>query len=181
MKGTDPKVCKRYARALFELSEFPKLDEIRAVLLAFAAAWEENPTLRTALLNPAIPLGERESVLQQISATLRNGDAQFANFLNLLLRNKRIHSVRQIATLFSNLIDELNKLLALEVTSARELSSEDRAAILAKVQKTCGSAATISWRIDKSILGGLTVKAGDKLLDGSVKGSLEKVRAQLFA
>ena len=75
----------------------------------------------------------------------------------------------------------MKKLLSMELTSAAELNEEERKRILQKIKEQCGSGATIAWKVNPELIGGMSLKIGDRLLDGTVKGSLEKLREQLMA
>lgn len=180
MAASQGKIAKRYARALFNSVPPAALETAREALHAFAAAWSSNEQLREAMANPAVPLAQRVSVIKEIARGASAGDA-LVNFLDLLVTNRRISALPQIASAFSKMVDEIKKLVALDITSAFPMEEGERAEISAKVQKDFGSLATISWHVDRALLGGLTVKNGDKLLDGSIQGSLERVRTLLDA
>jgi len=178
--GANLKVAKRYARALFELCDLSKLDEMEAALQSFSKLWLDDLKLRSAMLNPAFPLNERLSALRDLATNIKSGDKNFSNLLEILLQNKRLEVMPEISSAFSEMIDQIKKLLSLEVTSAFELPQDEKEKILKRVQTDCGSMASIVWKTDSEIIGGLKIKAGDKLLDGSVTGSLERFRNQLI-
>jgi F-type H+-transporting ATPase subunit delta len=124
---------------------------------------------------------QREMVIESIALRYRQDDKRLANFFHTLLKNGRLQALPQISANFKSMLDELKKLLALEITSAFPLSDSERGEIQEKIQRDYGSLATISWKTDPEILGGLIIKYGDRLLDASVSGSLEHMRAALLA
>jgi F-type H+-transporting ATPase subunit delta len=180
MSRSPGKIAKRYARALFESYDPSKLEEIAAALQDLANAWTSNESLRTALVNPAVPLSERQSIVEDIARRAGNNDQFLINFSCLLLENGRIASLPEVATGFALLLDLLKKRLALEVTSAFDIDGGEREQILDQVRRDFGGLASIEWHVDKEIIGGLRIQAGDLLLDGSVSGALADLRTSLI-
>ena len=176
----DGKLAKRYARALFELCEVPKLDQQLGALVALLALWENMPEMQNALLSRATPIEERVAVIQDVAAKVEGTDKNFVNFAALLVENERIALLPLIVKVFSKMVDTLKKTLALEITSAFPISEQERGDLKKSVESQYGSMASIDWKVDRELLGGLIVKAGDKLLDSSVKGSLERIRTELI-
>lgn len=181
MSKESVKVAKRYARSLFELCEVPALDQTREALNVFARYWRDDLALRSAMLNPAFPIPEREQALRQVADLIKPSDKIFANFAAVLLSNKRLGSITLIAQAFSEMVDNLKKLLALQVTSAFELAAQEKEGVLSRIQSECGSMASIEWKVDPALIGGMRIKAGDKVLDGSISGSLDRFRNELLA
>lgn len=175
------KIARRYARALFELCPPNELEQMRASLQAFSAVWAEQGTLRTALANPVVTQSDRATVLLQVAQKIGLTDTRFKNFILLLVENDRVDIVPEVSQVFSTMLDQLRKVLALDVVSAFELPEGERQAVQERIRTEFGALATISWNVDKEILGGLLIKSGDRLLDSTVRGSLEKIRAALVA
>ena len=177
----DGKLAKRYARALFELCEVPKLDQQLVALTALSNLWKGSAELQSALLNRATPIEQRVAVMQDLAAKLEGGDKNFINFAALLVENERISLLPLILKVFSKMVDTLKKTLALEITSAFPISEQERGELKKSVEGQYGSMASIEWKVDRELIGGLIVKSGDKLLDSSVKGSLERIRPEARA
>ena len=181
----DGKLAKRYARALFELCEVPKLDQQLVALTALANLWKGSAELQSALLNRATPIEQRVAVMQDLAAKLEGSklegsDKNFINFAALLVENERISLLPLILKVFSKMVDTLKKTLALEIISAFPISEQERGELKKSVEGQYGSMASIEWKVDRELIGGLIVKSGDKLLDSSVKGSLERIRTELI-
>lgn len=175
----DGKTAKRYAKALFDLTEHDQLDSVIDGLKEITEIWSNSAELREALTNPTYKTDEQISVAGDV-AKLAKDSVSFVNFVKLLTENKRIGGIAEITDAFSTLVAELREILSLTITSAKEVSEGDKTALLEKVKGEFGSLATIYWEIDPGLIGGMIVRAGDKQLDGSVRGNLEKIRTELL-
>lgn len=174
------RIARRYAKALLSLYEPSKLETVRQGLFEIARIWSEDESLQSALLNPANSNADRRKVLVAIADKVMPGDKHFANFLPLLLEAGRIGSISLVAEAFSQMIDELKNLLSLKVTSASKISSDEVNSFNASLEKEFGSLASVEWLVDEELIGGMRVRAGDRLLDGSVRGALERLQASLL-
>lgn len=179
MGRRDEKAAKRYARALFNLSVSANADSMAAALAAFQKVWSEQAELREMMENPAVAESERRLVLQDIAQMVAAGDSQFRDFLSLLLSNRRLSSISLIAEAFEQILAEFKRLLSIEVVSAFELAAEEKAAterrIREQIPATYASLISIQWTVDRSLIGGLLVRSGDLLLDGSLQGVLARM------
>ena len=179
------KIAKRYARALFESCSGSDLDAMLCSLSVFEEIWRETPSLKEILENPAVVLTKRLEIVSQAAGMISPDDQVFANFLCTLMSNGRLECVSAVKEAFLRLIDEYKKILSLEITSAFPLSEDEKTATQAEIQSRIpsqlASLMSVSWKIDRSILGGMIIKAGDRVLDGSVKGALQKIEKELRA
>lgn len=175
----DGKVAKQYAKAIFELTPPAELDAVKLALDQFSATVSSEKSLHQALTNPAVPVQERVAVSHDIATRLAAPKVVFG-FLTQLIENGRVAALPAVNRVLAQLIDAFKKIQAIEITSAAALSADEQQAILSQVQKDMGSAARISWAVNPAILGGMQVKAGDILLDGSLSTRLEKVRVTLM-
>ena len=180
MATAEGKVSKRYARALFELTPIPELDQMNGAAAGFAAAFTESVELRHALVNPAIPLAQRIGAAQDVARAGGAASQTFANFLGVLLENGRVEHMGEIAREFAALVAQVKKVLALEVVSAFPLGETERKDIQTRIEKDFGAMASLSWHVDPAIVGGLLVKSGDLQLDGSIRGALERAKESLL-
>lgn len=181
MRQIPVKVAKRYAATLIELCPMEEHDATREALEALARVWQNDPQLARTLLNPSLPQAEREAVLRELGQRLLPNRPQFQNFLVVLSQSDRLPAIPVIAREFGRMVDEVRKLLSLEVASAQELSDEERSQFLERLRADLGPMVTVRWHVEPRLVGGLTVKIGDRLLDGSVQGMLERVRVALSA
>lgn len=181
MSGSGGRVAKRYAKALFDLCEISTLESVRDSLTALAQVWEQSAELRDAIKNPAFPVSERSQVLRDVAARVRSGDVVFSNFLVVLLENRRLAELSAIAANFTALVDALRHRLALEISSAFPIDESEKGELVAHIEREFGSMATVAWDVRPELIGGLIVKAGDKMLDTSVSGALEGLREKLIS
>ena len=188
MSTNDEKVARRYARALFELcapfnSGGHDLASTRAALDTFARSWGLHTNFREAVLNPAIQLSQRLAAVQEHAKLIASTDPIFANFLVVLLENGRLGMISAISREFSLMVEAFQRVLALDITSALPLSEGEKnqiqSDIQAKVPSQFASMVSINWLVDAEILGGLRIKIGDKLLDSSIRGSLDRIERDL--
>lgn len=179
MKASQERVARKYAKALFELSTAENLEGRKEALFLFTKDFETIPHFREALLSPAAPMQQRLEALKSYAHTLRGGDEVFASFICTVLSAGRIEVVPFIAKAFSEIIAAFKKVLTLEISSAFPLSEDEKGRLLDQVRKEIpenfASMLQSEWREDKSLIGGIVVRSGDRLLDGSVKGALERV------
>ena len=174
------KTAKKYAKALFDSLEQDALEASRDSLNALAAAWSESTELKSALLNPATPPKERLAVAEDLASAV-SGNEKVKNFCLVLAENSRFDVLPQIAVIFSNLVDALKEVARLEITSAFPMSDGEKEQILNTVRQQAGSLAAIEWAVNPELLGGLVLKSGDKLLDASLQGSLDKAKSALMS
>lgn len=188
MSTNDDKVARRYARALFELcaplnASGSDLESTKQALEVFAQLWAQHAEFREAILNPAIPLTQRLQAVQAKANLVAPNDKVFANFVAVLLENGRLAMIAVVNREFARMVEAFQRVLALEVTSAVSLSENERKVIQAEIQSKApaqyGPHVSIDWRVDPEILGGFRIKVGDKLLDSSIRGSLDRIQRDL--
>lgn len=179
MKGS-LKLAKRYSRALLGLYELNDLEGVRDCLREVSSLWDNDKQLSSVLLNPAFPLADREACLREIASRIKPDDSYFSNFLAVLMNSGRISLLPLITETFSEMIDHLKKLLALEITSANPVNSDEMEQLKTKIEKDFGSLASIKWDVDADLIGGMQVRSGDRLLDGTIRGKLDRLQANLL-
>ncbi|MHB1673190.1 MAG: ATP synthase F1 subunit delta [Acidobacteriaceae bacterium] len=172
----------QYAHALADVVVADKLDtkEIDRQLQDFQATWTDSRQLREVFQNPSIPLDTKLKVLDAMVPRL-GMLKQVRNFVALLLRNDRIHAVESISTDYRNEINRRLHIGEAEITSVRELNPEERSKIEAKAAVLAGLEIRPIYRQDASLLGGVVLRIGDTVYDGSVRGRLEELREKMMA
>ena len=183
MAKRDGKAAKRYARALFNLSVPDRLDAMRAALVCFCEVWSQDASLRQVMSNPAVSLQDRLSLIQMAASQVAPGDNTFSNLLGVLLTNGRLSDIDSLRLAYEQIVAEFKKTLTLQITSAFELPQQERDDIVREIQARIpagyASLIEVAWRVDNKALGGLSIKAGDKILDGSLAGVLERLVREL--
>lgn len=180
VRKSELRLSKRYAKALFELCDHAALDDVKDAFFNLRDTWLDNIELRDALTNPAYPVAQRTEALREISYYIRKDDEHFENFLLLLLRNNRLDLIPDLAKSFAGLVDDFKSMLNVTVVSAFELTDEEKGEILSRMKSDYSPMVSVSWEVNPSIIGGLMIKAGDLVLDGTLQGSLDKIRKSLI-
>jgi F-type H+-transporting ATPase subunit delta len=166
-----------YARALFEAAQDAgRLDAVHEQLGDFAAAIGDIPELRRVLENPELDPKEKAAVLGQI---LGDADELLRNFLLLVSEKGRAGEIEGIYTEFDALVAAENRRLTVELTTAYELSDDEAASIVEKIEKSSGRTVEATRSVDPALIGGIVLQVGSHRLDASVRGRLARLRHEL--
>jgi F-type H+-transporting ATPase subunit delta len=166
-----------YARALFEAAiENGVLDPIQEQLSTWADALGENKQLQTFFFSPRFSSAEKKDAIRKI---IDGGDERFLNFLELLAERHRLPATFRIRRSFDELWREEHKMLPVEVTSAVELDETLVSSIGERIEAQTGRRIELTSRVDPDIIGGLVLRVGNKVLDASIHGRLERLRRQI--
>ncbi len=167
---------RRFADAAFEIALRDGTVELWRKELDAAAETAASDELQRVLANPAIPLEERISVARKVFASISE---PVLNLVLLLLKRGRIEQLPRVAAEFRRLDDRRNNIVHATVTSAAPLKADEVKAIAARLEELTGSRVDLETSVDPDLLGGVVVRVGDRLIDGSVRGRLERLRNQL--
>ena len=174
-------VSSRYAAALVDAAlEQKNAEGVKRDLAAFIEAFYSSADLRNALESPAVSNDAKQKVIEKIAARMDLSTA-VRNFVYLLVDHRRTELLREIQQAFHV---ELNARLGIaeaEVTSARELSAEERKRLTAALEQRTGKKIEARFREDQSLVGGAVVRVGSTVYDGSVREQLTRLREQLEA
>jgi F-type H+-transporting ATPase subunit delta len=176
---SDRKVARRYASALFSTArKAGKTEAIQRDLESLLSLWQRIPALRRALESPRVS-GERKRAL--IDRTLRpNLEALTVSFLNLLVRKRREELLDAVQEEFRRQADDARGLVRAEATIALPLDKNEQAELHASLEAHTGKTIELTVNVDPAILGGVLVRLQDTVIDGSVRGALERLRAQML-
>ena len=167
---------RRYAEAAFEIAlRDDTVEEWRADLDR-AAATLDSAELGATLANPALPLRQRVEIVQGVFADLSD---PVRNLVLLLLRRGRIRQLPRVAAEFRRLDDMRNNIVHATAVSASPLDDAEVQAITARLEQMSGSQVVLETSVDPELIGGVLVRIGDRLIDGSVRGRLERLRNKL--
>ncbi len=171
-------VSKTYAKALFELAvEGQMVDQILAEYEFVKDSFDEFPEFLEIVKSPKIQVDEKIKILEEtfgekVSDTL-------INFFKILVDKKRSNVIRDVYDDFNVFVNEEKGLVVARVESVIPLEANEIEALEAKLSKVTGKTVTIDNVINPDIMGGLVVKVGDKVVDGSVKHKLENLKHEL--
>jgi F-type H+-transporting ATPase subunit delta len=170
----------RYAQALFELAQESSLtDQVAADLKSFVYLVNTSEDLQRFIKSPVFTADEQVKALGAI--TLQAGIAGIAvNFLKLVAAKRRLFAVTDMIRDFNILADAKKGVTRAEVTVAEPLKDEHVAALKEALgQVTGGKTVEIEVKVDPAILGGLVVKLGSRMVDGSLKTKLNSIRTRM--
>jgi F-type H+-transporting ATPase subunit delta len=173
-------VSSRYARAFADVVMERRLDaaQVRRELRSLAEVVDQNSELRRVWEAPALPAAQKRAVLDALGK--RAGISPMVrNFLAVLIDHERISMLDQILRQFEVELDRRLNLAQAEITSARDLSPEEKRVLEAEVGRLTGKQVRASYFRDASLLGGAVIKVGSTIYDGSVLGQLNKIREHL--
>jgi F-type H+-transporting ATPase subunit delta len=172
-------IARRYGTALADV--VLKTGETQSVSSELKG-WEEmlasSSDLRSALANPAIAHLDKAKVLESLIAKT-NPSKTTANFLRVLQRNSRLTELSEINEKFAAVLEERSGHVAAEVTSARELSADQKGELKSNLEKLTGKQVQLNFGIDENIIGGVVTRVGSTVYDGSVRTQLENLKEQL--
>jgi len=173
-------VAKRYAKALFEAArEKDCAAEVEAQLEALVLAIRENEDVQKFLTHPKIAPSVKMDVLR---AAFKDGLAEvLENTLRLLIERRREAAVTALHEAYVAISDEALGQVGAVVSTPFPLNEEQVKQVAAVFGEITGKRIRIRQRIDESLLGGITVRIGDRLYDGSLKGKIESIRKKLHS
>ncbi len=178
MSYSNVKISRKYAKVLFDLSSQDILDQREKNLYRFLGIFQN---ISKIMLNPVISYDEKFSVLMLAIDELKSEDFEFDNFLKLVFENKRLIALEDIYVEFSNLIKASRNVILLEITVSKPLGDEEKGDIYNKLRQLLNKDISIKWNVDSSIIGGVIIKVGDKLLDTSLRGFLNKATKEIVS
>lgn len=166
---------RRYAEAAFQLATRDDSIELWRRELEQAAAATDGQ-LMAILANPALPLDQRLDAANRVLAGL---SLPVRNIVGLLVRRRRIEQLPRVVAEFVRLDDRRQGITHASATSSAPLTDLEVKALTARLEQMSGGRIELTTDVDEDLLGGLIVRVGDRLIDGSVRGRLERLRQQL--
>jgi len=174
-------VAKRYALALLGLADDRRqtdpatLDRIAGDLDRLAALWRQDASFRAYVADPRLGAAAQRQGGFAVLARVGIGD-EVRNLVGVMIANRRLALLPQVAASFSVLLAERRGQQAAEVITAHPLSDTQRAQIAARLTEAGYSGVRLSEKVDASILGGLIVRIGSRLYDNSIKSKLQRLQ-----
>lgn len=170
-------LARPYASAVFKRAKETGNAGKWSQALAFIEAVLKDHAVSQIVENPKIS-NERKSDLM-LDLCQDQGDQEVANFLKLLVHNKRLSLVPQIARLFEEYKAEDEGYIEVDVLTAYALTKDAKAQLTSSLEKSLGKKVHIKAAVDKSLIGGVLVRAGDKVIDGSIRGQIKHMQKTL--
>ena len=170
-----------YAKALLGATE--KTGTTEAVLDEFDSLLEDVlaklPSLQRTLSSPRVPFEAKESLLDR--SFQGKMSPQLLTFLKVLARHGRFSAIRAVRTATRKLFNELRGRLEVQVTTAAPMDNATRDAVLAKLKQSLKREVDLRTSVDPELLGGLLIRIGDTVYDGSLANQLQRLQKKLVA
>jgi F-type H+-transporting ATPase subunit delta len=168
--------AKRYAEAAYLIAQQDGTEEAWSAGLQAMSALFGDEQGQAFMENTRISPADK---LQLIEKSLEGVDPLVVNLARILLRRSRTSLGPQIAKAFQELVDEAKGVAHALVTSAVTLTDEDRSAVEKRLEELTGGSVVLELDVDESIIGGIIVRIGDRLIDGSTRSKLQGLKREL--
>lgn len=166
---------KEYASALFELARENSCEkEFSDALGLIERQFEAQPQYAELLSSPDISIGERRKLLE--AAFCGKVPEYVMSFTELLCENGRIKLFGECVSEYEKMYRAVRLVSTAKVTSAVELTAEEKQKLTEKLEKLCGHGVVAEYETDKNVIGGLVVRMDDILIDGSVETKLKQIK-----
>lgn len=173
-------VGRRYAQALFEIAnEKDKLDIIEEDLKAVSDVFEQEKDLQKILYHPQVTAGVKKEIINNIFEGKISDEVK--NFLNLLIDKHREAYLDEVVSEFIKITNTARNIVDAEVISAIELDEGYKKEVAKVLNRLAGKDVKPKYKVDSSLLGGMVIRIGDKVIDGSVKNNLRTLRQHLVS
>lgn len=176
----EQQVGEVYARAL--LASVPSqdadtvVDELESLVRDIL---DRNHKLETVLANPKMPVESKWELLDRVFTGRMNG--KLLTFLKVVARRQRLNAIRSIQRAATKLRDEAAGRIQVQVTVPQTLSDADRTSLVERLKKVFKKDVRLETLVDPSIIGGLVIRVGDTVFDGSIDGQLQSLRKTVGA
>lgn len=166
-------IARPYAKAAFSHAE--SKDELAqwSSVLALASELASHEDMMKVLESPALSAEQKASIFIDVCGDGLTGEAK--NFIKVLAEHKRLAALPAITEAFEVLKANREQSIDVEVTSAFEMSAEQQEKLASKLKNNWQKEISIQVKIDKSLIGGVIIHAGDIVIDGSVRGKLSQL------
>jgi F-type H+-transporting ATPase subunit delta len=176
----DERIGRNYAEALLTLAkQDDQQEEWGALIDAIAVAMREDRTLKTFLESPKVAASQKIEVLR--SAFRKKAPPVFLRYLETVVSKRRQMLIPVIASEYRALIDESEDRVHVNVTVAREMAEPERDALSRQLGRLFGKRVVPHISLNPAILGGVIVKVGDTVMDGSVRRRLASLKHRMLS
>ncbi len=169
-------VAGRYASALFELAQDAKaVDKVGADLAAFGAMIDGSDDLQRLVRNPVFTAEEQVAAVAGLLKKAKIGGLA-GNFISLVASKRRLFALPGMISAYGQMVADAKGVVRAEVTAAEKPSPAQLKDIAAALKGVAGKEVMIDLKVDPSLIGGLVVKMGSKMVDASLKTKLNSIR-----
>jgi F-type H+-transporting ATPase subunit delta len=172
-------LAERYALALFDLADECKaLDQVADDLRGLRGLLRDSAALARLIRSPVLSRAEQAKAIAAV-AQAAGLSPLTRNFLGLLAQNRRLFALPEMIQSFLRQLAERRGEVTARVRAAQPLSAEQHAAIDERLRKAVGRKVAIDVEVDPSLLGGLVIKVGSRMIDASLKSKLHRLQLQM--
>lgn len=169
-------LATRYSAALFELAdEKHALDAVAADLTALSRMIADSDDLQTLISSPLLKRADQARAIAAIMDAAQLGELT-RRFVGLVAHNRRLFALPGIIKSFHKMLADKRGEMTAEVTAAHPLTDAQKAAVSDAIKRVVGGKVSIDMKIDPSLLGGLVVRVGSRMIDSSVRTKLQKLQ-----
>ena len=166
-------VARPYAQAVFELARDSGNYAAWGSQLDLLAAVASNQTMVELLNNPAFTSDQQVKLLLEVCGEELTGDG--INLVKLLVSNDRVDALPEIATVYAEKRAEAESIVEADMITATPIDESQREAFSSALQARLGRSVKLNFEVDENLIGGAVIRAGDWVVDGSVKAQLEQL------
>ena len=172
--------AKNYSKALVEMvrDNVISFEDLSKDLATVSEILETSQDLRLTLENPTVSEEVKSQIVEEVFKN--EVHPQVVSFLKVLIDKNRFSEFSQIKADYEIKLDDVNKIQAVEITSAVELSEEYRERILQKLGEKLQKTMRPNWKVDENIIAGLIYRINDNVIDTSIKSKLDKLNKNLM-
>ena len=171
--------ARPYAKAIFALARQANSLGATSTGLQRAATVVADPSVHELLGSPHVTAPQLAELVNGVAGDKLDENGR--NFVSLLAQNRRLGFLPEIAALFEQMKAEIENAVDVEVVAASKLTPDQESRYAAALQKKLGRQVRLHTRVDGSLLGGAVLKAGDLVIDGSIKGRLDRLAIEMTA
>ena len=166
-------LARPYAKAAFEVASQDNALQNWSDLLSLLSSVARQPAVNSVLRDPSLSSGQIATSFESICS--EEIDSKGKNFIRLLAENKHLVLLSEIAELYEALKAERERSLEVEITSAFKISSGIAEKLAVSLKKRLEREINLTTSVDESLVGGEVIRAGDMVIDSSVRGKLTKL------
>ena len=174
------RIVRRYATALFHAARNAGVvDSVESDLGLLSYALETSPSFLEAVRSPLLPAGRKHAIVDEIFAGKVNDIT--LSYLHLLVDKRREDAMPDTQEEYVLLANQARGIITAQVTTAVGMTEQQEALITAKLAEMTGKSVHLEKVLDPEVIGGVLVRIGDTVIDGSIRGKLETLREKLLS
>jgi len=172
-------IATKYARALADVAgESQNEREVLEELQTFRDLLVEHEELHDALTSPAIPFSSKRKIVEGLQELLQLS-RPVVNFLLVILENNRMKKFVDFVQAYEEVVDQRSGVVKVDVYSPRVLDPSIQERLGQTISNLTGSQVKLNYSVDEALIGGLKLRVGSQVFDGSIQTQLEQIRRQL--